>query len=95
MSDEEKWIWDVFGTKTDVFVEFLKGPSRWGKDFRRWVLEHLSERLVDAWLEIHGDEDLLREAADFMECNVMDEQGDPDAERMVEMFAELELERKS
>lgn len=95
MSRKDKWIWDVFGNKTDVLVEFLKGPDRWGDDFRRWVMDYIAEDLVSAWLKVHNKDDLLREAAGFMECNVMDEVGDPDAERMVEMVKELTFERKS
>lgn len=95
MSDEEehKWIWDVWGSKSDLLVEFLKGPDAWDDTFRHWVLRRIADRLLDSWLEVNGDSELLQEAAEFMEDNVMDEAGDPDAERMVGMYQELRESR--
>ena len=91
MSEEEehKWIWDVWGSKAEIFVEFLKGPEKWDDTFRHWVLRRIADRLLDSWLEVNGDEELLREGAEFMEDNVMGEAGDPDADQMVGMFQNL------
>jgi hypothetical protein len=86
MSDNEEpnWIWDEWGSKEELFQEFLKGPDGWSKTFKYWVLRHIADRLVDSWLEAHDDTDLLREAAEFMECHAMDEKGDPDADEMID-----------
>lgn len=82
--NEPNWIWDVWGNKEDLYDEFLKGPSGWSKTFKYWVVRHIADELVDAWLEAHDDVDLLRKGAEFMECQAMDEIDDPDADQMID-----------
>lgn len=94
-ADEDyKWIWDEWNGKEDLFKEFLKGPDGWSKTFEHWVLRRVADGLLDNWLETHDDTDLIREAAEFMESEVMNEVGDPDVEQMVEMVMKSQRKEK-
>lgn len=96
MSDDDpKWIWDEWGSKEDLYKEFLKGPDGWSKTFKYWVLRYTADRLLDSWLETHDDVDLIREAAEFMEGEAMNEVGDPDVDQMVAAVVERMRKKKS
>jgi hypothetical protein len=96
MSDDDiLWIWDVWGSKEELYDEFLKGPDKWSDTFRYWVLRHVADGLLDNWLETHDDTDLIREAAEFMECEAMNEVGDPDVDQMVELCQRTQHDQKN
>lgn len=97
MSNEDKtypWIWDHFDSEEALFEEFLKGPDKWDEVFNHWVVQFIANELVDNWLAEHDDTDLIRKAAEFMECHSMNEVGDPDVEEMVEMVLKKRAKAK-
>lgn len=95
MSNEEeyKWLWDEWGSKEEVLEEFLKGPKEWSATFHHWVARFIAYKLLANWEEQHDDNDLIREAAEFVEQEAMGDVGDPDAEQMVKMLVKRQKKK--